>query len=55
MSFIEKNLNKSEKLDQVEKPSMKPAILFFLISISVLIYLVYHDLFGGPEIDRIKS
>ena len=45
MSFIEDNLNKSEKLDQIEKPSLKPSIISFVFSILVLIYLVYFDLF----------
>ena len=52
MSFIEDNLNKGEKLDQIEKPSLKPSIISFVFSILVLIYLVYVEFFGGPEIDR---
>ena len=52
MSFIEKNLNKGEKLDQIEKPSIKPSLFFFAASICVLLFVVYDEIFGGPTIDR---
>ena len=52
MSFIEKNLNKGEKLDQIEKPSFKPSVISFVFSILVLIYLIYFDLFGGLDLDK---
>ncbi len=52
MSFIEKNLNKGEKLDQIEKPSIKPSLFFFAASMCVLLFIVYDTIFSLPTIYR---
>ena len=51
MSYIKQNLNKNEKLENLEKPSAKPVIIFFVLSTLGILFSLYESFFGGPKID----
>ena len=39
MSFIEQNLKKGEKLDEIDKPSLKPSLFALVISMGIVAYI----------------
>lgn len=51
MSFIEKNLNKAEKLALFEKPSAKPILAFSGLSILGILFVIYEKIVNAPKLD----
>jgi uncharacterized membrane protein YdbT with pleckstrin-like domain len=57
MSFIEQNLNKGEKLDKIDKPSLKPSLFALVISMGIVAYINLQNALNLPkiEIDEYES
>ena len=57
MSFIEQNLNKGEKLDKIDKPSLKPSLFVLVISMGIVAYINLQNALNLPkiEIDEYES
>ena len=51
MSFIQNNLNKSEKLSHFEKPSAKPIFVFSGLSLLGILFVIYEKIVSAPKID----